>query len=97
MPKEKELDLVDEIEMDEIKCEDEAEEIGFIEVKEVLDNVEPLEIKVPLKDKKKPIYTYEAVHGEKSIRKKFKDGVFQNYEVTIVYKRKEVFDETFWK
>lgn len=96
MPKETELDLVDEIEMDEIKCEDgaEAEEIGFIEVKEVIDNVEPIEIKVPLKEKKKPIYTYEAVHGEKSIRKKFKDGVFQNYEVTIVYKRKEVFDET---
>ena len=48
-----------------------------------------------LKDapRKKPVITYAAVKGEKGIRMKYKDGVLQNYEVTITYPRIEVFDE----
>ena len=43
--------------------------------------------------KKKPVITYAAVKDEKGIRMKFKNGVLQNYEVTINYPRVEVFDE----
>lgn len=95
MPKKNEKDEPIGIKLDEIEFVDDAEigEIEFLDLGEVSAEEIPIEVEEAPKKKRKPVYTYEPVHGEKSIRKKFKDGVFQNYEVTIVYKRVEVFDE----
>ncbi len=41
----------------------------------------------------KPVITYEPLHNEKCIRKKYIDGELHSYEVTINFKRKETYDE----
>lgn len=43
--------------------------------------------------KHKPIITYAPLKNEKGIRIKYKDGKFHSYEVTVTFKRQEVYDE----
>lgn len=70
------------------------EEVDKIEIEDAIDGFDgKSELEECAKPKKKSKITYLAVHGEKGIRKKFKDGVFQSYEVTISYGRQEVYDE----
>ncbi len=94
MLKEKEISILEESGLIQLEMEEDAE-IEDSEATEIVElNAEELpQVEAVPSKKKKAVYTYEAVVGEKSIRKKFKDGVFQNYEVTICYGRKEVFDE----
>lgn len=58
---------------------------------------EALKAKGKQSDKKtskgKPVITYAPVKGEKGIRIKYKDGKFHSYEVTVSFKRKDVYDE----
>lgn len=66
-------------------------EIGEIEVIEFTPREDDIEEEP--EEKAKPKITYKAVKGEKSIRRKYKDGIFQNYEVTVSHGRKEIFDK----
>lgn len=98
-------DIDDEITIIPISSSDietEAEELFFLTDEELAEKRNEEAVREAEKTKSeekvtssnnKPVITYRPAKDEKCIRIKYKDGVRHSFEVTINFKRKEVYDE----